>query len=45
VAVLDPRDDLLEKVARLVLGEAALLDDVVKQLAALGGSDESAVGG
>lgn len=35
VAVLDPRDDLLEEVARLVLGQAPLLDDVVKELAAL----------
>ena len=35
VAVLDAAHDLLEKVARLVLRQAPLLDDVVKQLAAL----------
>lgn len=35
VAVLDARDDLLEETARLVFGQAALFDDVVKQLAAL----------
>jgi len=34
VAVLDAADDLLEEAARLVLRQAALLDDVVEQLAA-----------
>jgi hypothetical protein len=40
VAVLHPRYDLLEEVARLVLGQPSLLDDVVKQLATLGGKGE-----
>jgi hypothetical protein len=35
VAVLHPADDLLEKVAGLVLSQPAPLHDVVKQLAAL----------
>ena len=35
VAVLDAADDLLEKVPRLILQEATLLDNVVKELARL----------
>jgi hypothetical protein len=35
VAILDARDDLLEKVPGLVLQQAALFDDVIKQLPAL----------
>jgi hypothetical protein len=35
VAVLHPRDDLLEEVPRLVLRQPALLNNVVKQLATL----------
>jgi hypothetical protein len=34
VAVVDPTDQLLEEVARLVLTEAPRLDDAVKQLPA-----------